>query len=168
MEETFTLLNVIYDEGASNFDGRKLDQPTHSEERQGHDDNRTNEESISTLHNQLLDAKTKVRVCYQCGKCFSKSRMFKIHRRFPTGEPYSCDHGGKSFTKKVNITGHQRIHTGIKAYRCDYRGKGFTHKGNLVAHQHSHTREKSFTCNQCRKCYIHMRSLLHHQRSHQH
>lgn len=54
-------------------------------------------------------------MCPTCGKSFSRKMLLKQHQRVHTGErPYQCPECGKSFADRSNMSLHARLHTGIK------------------------------------------------------
>ena len=67
---------------------------------------------------------------------------------------------------KVNLTAHQRVHTGDRPFKCDQCPYSATQKGNLVKHQRIHSGEKPFKCNLCPFRATQQSTIATHQRVH--
>lgn len=60
-----------------------------------------------------MSSGVKPHECQTCGKTFSRKMLLKQHQRVHTGErPYSCPECGKSFADRSNMSLHARLHTG--------------------------------------------------------
>lgn len=65
---------------------------------------------------------------------------------------YRCPRTGcdKYFTRKFNLSSHQRIHTGVRPYPCLLCTSEFSRKHDLRRHVKSlHSETKSHKCNHC-------------------
>ena len=56
---------------------------------------------------------------------------------------YRCNHCGKEFSKKGNLTRHYKVHTREKTYQCNDCDKRYSQKKDLTKHCQVHTGEKS-------------------------
>ncbi|OCT75276.1 hypothetical protein XELAEV_18030454mg [Xenopus laevis] len=105
--------------------------------------------------------------CRECDKSFSYKMGVINHARVHTGEkPFPCSECGKCFTLKCNLQKHLKIHSGEKPFTCLECGKSFTQKVGLQVHQNMHAGVKPFTCTECGKSFPKKSTLLRHGKSH--
>jgi hypothetical protein len=82
--------------------------------------------------------------------------------------PFGCRLCSKTFTQKIGLVNHLRIHAGLKFYQCSQCNKSFTQKCNLVRHEgiHKPDRPKPFECSICNKAFPRKWGLKVHMKSH--
>ena len=72
---------------------------------------------------------------------------------------YSCKVCLKTFTKRRNLTRHERSNHGQKKFSCDQCSKSFRREDDLKRHQKQHQGMITHTCKNCRKGF-HRRNKL--------
>ncbi|EMP29423.1 hypothetical protein UY3_13466 [Chelonia mydas] len=109
----------------------------------------------------------RTHTCSECGKKFSKKGNLTKHQRTHRDErPFKCGQCQKSFFVRSQLAQHERIHTGERPYKCAECGKCFTQKSNIIIHQRIHTGERPFKCADCGKSFIDKSQLITHRRTH--
>ncbi|KAM4662351.1 uncharacterized protein O3C94_010873 [Discoglossus pictus] len=105
--------------------------------------------------------------CPNCAKCFTKKSQLSQHQKIHTGQkPYACSVCDKCFNRRSHLVTHQRTHTGEKPYVCPLCAKGFSIMSNLVKHGRIHTGEKPYVCPDCGKSFSEGSNLVKHRRNH--
>ncbi|XP_069461081.1 zinc finger and SCAN domain-containing protein 30-like isoform X2 [Ambystoma mexicanum] len=117
------------------------------------------------LHSQIKYGKN-LHICGECGKSFTRQLHLSIHQRKHTGEkPYSCANCGKLFSQLSNLVRHQQVHSNDKPFVCNECGKSFRRPSHLTRHQLRHTdREKKYECSLCGQKFTQSFNMISHQR----
>lgn len=118
------------------------------------------EKSLGIAHDFLnRNKREKPYSCHRCEKTFCFSIDLTKHQRFHTGEKsHQCNNCRKTYQKSSLIT-HQKVHTGS---HMDSSWKSLYQPSSLIVHQRIHTGEKSYKCNDCGKAFCKSSNLISH------
>uniref|UniRef100_A0A8C8ADG3 C2H2-type domain-containing protein n=1 Tax=Otus sunia TaxID=257818 RepID=A0A8C8ADG3_9STRI len=75
---------------------------------------------------------------------------------------YKCEHCGKLFTWRSNLSHHRQIYTGVRPYNCRDCGKKLWNSWKLVCHRTTQIK-KPFVCTTCGKRFCFISHLSRHQ-----
>lgn len=131
-------------------------------------------------------------MCESCGKYFTSKRSLDLHFKKHTGEStqpcpicgklffnvpkhiknihadedkrirFPCELCSKTFTTKVALRIHMRIHEDVKPFSCDICGKSFRQSSVATLHKRVHTGEKPFPCSLCDRKFAYKHHLKKH------
>eukprot|EP01083_Nonionella_stella_P071980 193781_1 len=121
-------------------------------------------ESISVRENQM-NLK-----CHICEEKFATMETLTHHKQVHSNNslkirPFICLLCGKSYFHKVDLSKHERYHTGESPLKCQFCEKHFKTNPKLSAHLRIHTGERPFKCSFCDKSYPSQSSLNYHVRA---
>ena len=81
-------------------------------------------------------------------------------------KPFSCQFCPATFTRRADVTRHERSHSGVKPFVCEYCPSAFAERTVLVSHMRIHTGDKPFECQTCGKRFTQRSALVRHERVH--
>ncbi|XP_030372986.1 zinc finger protein 664 [Scaptodrosophila lebanonensis] len=112
--------------------------------------------------------------CDNCDEVFKYKQIYEKHLKKHLGiaeKPtlrFTCATCNKSFSRRFQLTTHERLHTGEKPHKCDECGRLFAHRGNLVLHKRNlHAGERRFECDMCLARFSTSTHLKKHRMHHQ-
>jgi len=114
--------------------------------------NTTNTEKVKTEMNDSNEEGTLNTVCNICFKKFKSKGDRNKHVRFvhENEKNFGCQFCTKKFSRKIQLTIHERIHTGEKPYQCETCGKSFIDKAEIKRHvEYTHGARTKFYCDVC-------------------
>ncbi|KAM0731366.1 Zinc finger protein 808 [Formica fusca] len=83
-------------------------------------------------------------MCEHCGKCFSYKQNLTMHMQthLPMeARKYQCNICEKKFMRNSHLSIHKRIHEGIRPFKCDVCSLSFTQKGDMKRHRMRHFKQ---------------------------
>jgi len=94
-------------------------------------------------------ATSKPYTCLVCMKTYTSKVSLMTHMRIHTDTGYQCEVCMRKFSTKASRDIHYRSHNGQKPFKCDRCDKAFATNGNLKTHMLTHSSDKPFRCHVC-------------------
>lgn len=105
--------------------------------------------------------------CTDCGKSFSQKINLSHHMRIHSGKrPFVCKDCDAAFSQEINLISHVRVHSGERPYSCRVCRAAFKQQSALDNHLRRHTGERPYLCNLCGNNYIQKSNLDSHMLKH--
>lgn len=108
----------------------------------------------STINkDKVIKPKTDLPICQYCGKSFSSKVGLEIHLRIHRNEkPFKCTDCDRTFRDAGTLALHSRVHSGLRPYPCNICEKSFRYLNNLKNHKvNVHETAMKFSCHICGK-----------------
>ena len=86
-------------------------------------------------------------------KCSAYNQNIKTNEKIQIKKLPVCDICRKTFTHKLHLIQHERIHRKEKPYICETCGQAFTQKSHLKRHKKIHLGKKPYVCETCNKSF---------------
>ncbi|CAH2230320.1 jg2045 [Pararge aegeria aegeria] len=102
-------------------------------------------------------------ICEHCGKGYPVFNVLQAHQllKHSTGPYLQCSHCPFKAPGKIELTEHERIHSGERPYTCDKCGLTFRRRAIWRKHLVQHS-EKKFQCPQCPRKFFQRSDMLAH------
>lgn len=118
-------------------------------------DEREELEMLNSSKNKekIIKPKTDLPICQYCGKSFSSKVGLEIHLRIHRNEkPFECTDCDRKFRDAGTLALHKRVHSGLRPYPCNICDKSFRYLNNLKNHiVNVHETNMKFSCHICGK-----------------
>jgi len=92
---------------------------------------------------------SKPYTCLVCMKTYTSKVSLMTHMRIHTDSGFQCEICMRKFSTKASRDIHYRSHNGEKPFKCDKCDKAFATNGNLKNHMLTHLSDKPFKCSIC-------------------
>lgn len=106
-----------------------------------------------TNKEKINKPKTDLPICQYCGKSFSTKVALEIHLRIHRNEkPFECKVCDRKFRDAGTLALHGRVHSGDRPYPCNICDKTFRYLNNLKNHIiNVHETDMRYSCHICGK-----------------
>ena len=103
-------------------------------------------------------------ICSVCNTVFAKKEILQAHfvRKHTEEYNFSCEHCGKKFKIKGDLTTHTRLHHLESPTVCDVCGKPYKNSLSLYVHQKYAHYKASFECQFCKRRMVTQENLDQH------
>uniref|UniRef100_A0A2K5ETL8 Zinc finger imprinted 2 n=1 Tax=Aotus nancymaae TaxID=37293 RepID=A0A2K5ETL8_AOTNA len=117
---------------------------------------------------QSVSQENKHNRCEFCKRTFSTRVALRRHRRIHTGEkPFECKQCGEAFYLMPHLKRHQKTHSGRKPSGCKEGRKSSIQSANLCERVGIHSQEDYYECFQCGKAFTQNVHLSQHPKAHE-
>ncbi|KAH8256458.1 hypothetical protein KR032_008915, partial [Drosophila birchii] len=105
--------------------------------------------------------------CKVCHKTYTDRIKLAAHQKVHDKEkPHECEICHKRFRQTPQLTRHMNTHTRNRPYKCDYCDSCFADPSTRIKHHRIHTHERPYKCKHCSKSFAYSNVLRVHIKTH--
>ncbi|XP_071098385.1 uncharacterized protein [Haliotis cracherodii] len=118
-----------------------------------------------SLDNHMLEHNGLEKPKSECTVCHQFFVDLTGHMKIHTGiKPFQCKLCPSRFNRKDSLRSHMVTHTGVKAHKCDVCSKQFSQKSSLRTHMRFHAGLRNYKCTICDKAFPQSSHLRTHEK----